>query len=384
MTRFAAFLLILSLTITARVVAITPAPPALGADGYILMDYQSGHVIAENNADNPLPPASLTKMMTSYVVSAELAAGNIQLTDMVTVSENAWAKNFPESSKMFIEVNKQVSVEDLLKGLIISSGGDASVALAEHIAGSEDAFAQLMNMHAQKLGMTNTHFVNAHGLTADGHQTTARDMAILARALIKDYPQEYELYKLKEFTYNNIRQYNRNSLLWDRSLEVDGVKTGHTEAAGYCLVSSAVKDGMRLIAVVMGTSSEDARKIESKKLLTYGFRFFETVSPLTANSQVHQARVWGGEVEQATLGVLEQTYLTIPRGKRQQLKANYVVENELEAPLAKGQVVGQIFFELEGEEVAKVPMVALEDVAEGGWFSRMIDAISRWFSELFS
>ncbi|NVJ51755.1 MAG: D-alanyl-D-alanine carboxypeptidase [Gammaproteobacteria bacterium] len=384
MNRVSIFTILITFMWAQSVWAITPAPPSLGANGYILMDYQSGQVIAENNADNPLPPASLTKMMTSYVVSAELAAGNIALTDQVTVSENAWARNFPESSKMFIEVGKQVTVEELLKGLIISSGGDASVALAEHIAGSEDAFAQLMNMHAQKLGMTNTFFVNAHGLTAEGHQTTARDMALLAKALIHDYPDEYALYQLKEFTYNNIRQYNRNSLLWDRSLEVDGIKTGHTDAAGYCLVSSAVKDGMRLIAVVMGTSSEEARKIESKKLLTYGFRFFETVSPLTANSEVHQARVWGGEIEQAKLGVLNQTFLTIPRGKRNQLKANYVVENELEAPLSKGQAVGSINFELDGEQVASVPLVVLEDVAEGGWFSRLWDSISRWFSELFS
>ncbi|NVJ59697.1 MAG: D-alanyl-D-alanine carboxypeptidase [Gammaproteobacteria bacterium] len=364
--------------------AITPAPPALGADSFILMDYDSGQIIAESNADNPLPPASLTKMMTSYVVSNELAAGNIRLDDQVTVSENAWAKNFPESSKMFIEVGKQVSVSELLKGLIISSGGDASVALAEHVAGSEDSFAQLMNMHARKLGMENTRFVNAHGLTAEGHQTTARDMAMLAQAMIRDYPNEYELYKLKEFTYNNIRQYNRNQLLWDRSLDVDGIKTGHTDAAGYCLVSSAVKDGMRLIAVVMGTRSEEARKVESKKLLTYGFRFFETVKPLEANTEVHQARVWGGEVEQAKLGVLDKTYLTIPRGKRSQVKATYEVENELEAPVAKGQIVGKIFFELDGEDISEVPLVALEDIPEGGWFSRLIDGIVRWFSELFS
>ena len=242
----------------------------------------------------------------------------------------------------------------------------------------------VMNMHAKKLGMINTRFVNAHGLTAEGHQTTARDMALLGKALIKDYPRDYALYKLKEFTYNNIRQYNRNQLLWDRSIEVDGIKTGHTDAAGYCLVSSAVKDGMRLIAVVMGTRSEEARKVDSKKLLTYGFRFFETVKPLEANTEVHQARVWGGEIEQAKLGVLAETYLTIPRGERGQVKATYEVENELEAPVAKGQVVGKIFFELEGEEITQVPLVALEDIAEGSWFSRLIDGIVRWFSELFS
>ncbi len=363
--------------------AVTPEPPALSASAYILIDYQSGQVIAENNADQTLPPASLTKMMTSYVVSSELAAGNIGREDLVTVSKNAWAKNFPESSKMFIEVGKQVSVDELLKGLIISSGNDASVALAEHVAGSEDAFAQLMNHHATKLGMTNTVFVNSHGLSDAEHHTTARDMAKLGRALIRDFPEEYELYKVKQFSYNNIQQYNRNRLLWDRSLDVDGIKTGHTEAAGYCLVSSAVKDGMRLISVVMGTRSEEARKAESKKLLTYGFRFFETVNPLKANSDVHQARVWGGEIENAKLGVLDDIWLTIPRGKRGEVEANFVVEQEIEAPLLKGQAVGKIYFQLEGEDIAEYPLVALEEIPEGGWWTRLIDAISRWFSGLF-
>ncbi len=369
--------------LTSVALAITPEPPAVSAKSYILMDYHSGQIIAEHNADEPMEPASLTKMMTSYVVSSELHAGNIAIDDVVTVSENAWAKNFPDSSKMFIEVGKQVSVEELLKGLIISSGNDASVALAEHVAGSEDSFAQLMNHYAQKIGLTNSVFANSHGLPADGHQTTARDMAILSGALIRDYPEDYALYKEKQYTYNNIPQYNRNRLLWDRSLDVDGIKTGHTEAAGYCLVSSAVKDGMRLIAVVMNTRSEEARKIDSKKLLTYGFRFFETVKPLKANTEVHTARVWGGELENAKLGVLDETWLTIPRGKRNQIKANYVVEQELEAPLAKGQAVGKIFFQLDGEDIAEVPLVALEDVADGGWITRTLDGISRWFSELF-
>ncbi len=363
--------------------AITPEPPALSASSYILMDYQSGVVIAENNADQKLSPASLTKMMTSYVVSHELEAGNITLNDKVLVSKKAWAKNFPESSKMFIEVGTEVSVEELLKGVIISSGNDATVALAEHVAGSEDAFAQLMNHHAEKLGMKNTHFVNSHGLTADGHHTTARDMALLGQALIRDFPKEYALYKEKQFTYNNIEQYNRNRLLWDRSLEVDGIKTGHTEDAGYCLVSSAVKDDMRLVAVVMGTRSDEARKTESKKILSYGFRFFETVNPLKANTQVQQARAWGGEVEQVNLGVLEDVWLTIPRGKKSQVTANFVANESIEAPIAKGQVLGTIFFQLGEEEFASVPLVALEDIAEGGWFSQMMDGISRWFSDLF-
>jgi len=371
------------LVISSQVSAVTRAPPSLGATGYILMDYHSGQVIAEDNADTPLPPASLTKMMTSYVVSAEIAKGNISRSDVVTVSEKAWAKNFPESSKMFIEVGKQVSVDELMKGMIISSGGDASVALAEHVAGSEDSFADLMNHYAKTLGLENTVFVNSHGLTAEGHQTTARDMAILARALIKDYPDDYALYKVKEYSYNNITQYNRNRLLWDRSLDVDGIKTGHTDAAGYCLVSSAVKDDMRLIAVVMGTRSEESRKVESKKLLTYGFRFFETIRPLKSLTEVHQTRVWGGEVEMAKLGILDDIWLTIPRGKRKEVKANYEVSQELEAPVAKGQTVGNIFFQLEGEDIARFPLVALDEVPDGGWWTRTTDGISRWFSDLF-
>ncbi|MCO7227376.1 D-alanyl-D-alanine carboxypeptidase family protein [Pleionea sp. CnH1-48] len=363
--------------------AVTPAPPSLSAKGYILVDYNSGQVIAEQNADEPLEPASLTKMMTSYAVSAELADGNISLHDEVTVSENAWAAKFPGSSVMFIEVGKQVSVEDLLKGVIIQSGNDASVALAEHVAGSEDGFADLMNHHAKKLGLSGTHFVNATGLPAENHITTARDMATLGAALIRDYPQEYETYKVKKFTYNNIEQYNRNRLLWDRSLNVDGLKTGHTEAAGYCLVSSATKDDMRLVAVVMGARSDQARKNESKKLLTYGFRFFETVKPLQAGTKVHSDRVWGGEVESAQLGTLEDVWLTIPRGKRKQLKANYVVNGALEAPVSKGQVVGKIFFQLDGKDVAETPLVALEDVVEGGFWTKISDGVSRWISEAF-
>lgn len=232
------------------------------------MDFTTGKVIAEGEADTKLAPASLTKMMTSYVIGTEINAGNIAPTDMVTISEKAWAKNFPESSKMFIEVGKQVSVDELNHGIIVQSGNDACVAMAEHIAGSESAFADLMNAHAEKIGMTNTHFINSHGLDTDEHYTTPRDMATLGAALIRDVPDEYALYKEKSFTYNGIKQYNRNSLLWDESLDVDGIKTGHTSDAGYSLVTSATKNDMRLIAVVMGTSSERARKVESKNCLT--------------------------------------------------------------------------------------------------------------------
>ncbi|MBV1908178.1 MAG: D-alanyl-D-alanine carboxypeptidase [Kangiellaceae bacterium] len=365
--------------------AITPAAPELAAKSYVLMDYDSGKIIVQHNPDMPVPPASLTKMMTSYVVSAEIAAGNLNLTDKVRISKNAWAQNpvFAGGSLTWIEVNTDVSVEDLLKGVIIQSGNDASVALAEHIAGSEDVFADLMNQHAQKLGMINTNFENSNGLPADGHISTARDLSLLTAAMIRDYPEEYAYYKEKWFTFNGIKQANRNSLLWDESLDVDGVKTGHTDAAGYCLVSSATKNNMRLISVVMGTKSKNSRKVEGKKLLSYGFRFYETVKPLEAGKQLHQQEIWMGEKEVISLGIAKDIFLTIPRGQAKNLKARYVVEKDIEAPIAQGQLVGKVFFSLGEEKFAEYPLVALEEVQEAGVFGRMSDSVSRWFSTLF-
>ncbi|GAB2682720.1 serine hydrolase [Aliiglaciecola aliphaticivorans] len=339
------------------------------------MDHNTGHVIAELNADIQLAPASLTKMMTSYVIGNELKLGNISESDMVTVSENAWAKNFPDSSKMFIEVGKQVSVHDLNRGIIIQSGNDACVAMAEHIAGTEGAFVSLMNAHAEKLGMTSTHFVNSHGLHDADHYTTPRDMAILASALINDVPEEYALYEEKEFTYNDIKQYNRNSLLWDKSLNVDGIKTGHTSDAGYSLVTSATQGDMRLVAVVMGADSERARKNENKKLLKYGFRFFETITPYKAGDSFVSHRIYMGDKETVDLGINQDTPITIPRGQVKNLKANFELEKSLEAPLAKGEVVGKLFLQLEGEDIAEYPLVALQEVQEGGLFDRAYDYI---------
>lgn len=352
---------------------IIPAPPQVNAKGYFLVDFTTGKVIAEGEADTQLAPASLTKMMTSYVIGTEIKAGNIATTDMVTVSEKAWAKNFPESSKMFIEVGKQISVDELNHGIIIQSGNDACVAMAEHIAGSESAFADLMNAHAAKLGMSNSHFINSHGLDTDEHFTTPRDMATLGAALIRDVPDEYALYKQKSFTYNGIKQYNRNSLLWDESLDVDGIKTGHTSEAGYSLVTSATKNDMRLIAVVMGTSSERARKVESKKLLNYGFRFYETITPYKAGDSFAEQRIWMGNKENVSLGILEDTPITIPRGQHKNLKANFELDNTLEAPLAKGTKVGTLFLQLEGEDIAQYPLVTLEEVEEGSFFSKIYD-----------
>ncbi|WMN60532.1 serine hydrolase [Pseudoalteromonas xiamenensis] len=352
---------------------ILPPPPEVNAKGYILVDFTTGKVLADGNADSKLAPASLTKMMTSYVIGTEILAGNISPTDMVTVSNKAWAKNFPGSSVMFIEVGKQISVDELNHGVIIQSGNDACVALAEHIAGTESAFADLMNAHAEKLGMTNSHFINSHGLDTNEHYTTPRDMATLGAALIRDVPDEYSIYSQKSFTYNGIKQYNRNSLLWDASLDVDGIKTGHTSEAGYSLVSSAKKDDMRLIAVVMGTESERARKDESKKLLNYGFRFYETITPYKAGDSFAKQRIWMGDKEEVSLGILQDTPITIPRGQRKNLKATFELDKTLEAPIAKGTKVGTLFLQLEGEEIANYPLVTLEEVAEGSFFSKIYD-----------
>ncbi len=359
---------------------IIPSPPTVNAKGHILIDYTTGKVLSESNADIQLEPASLTKMMTSYIIGYELKAGNINNADMVQISENAWAKNFPDSSKMFIEVGKTVSVEDLNRGIIIQSGNDACVAMAEHVAGSESAFADLMNAHAERLGMNDSHFVNSHGLSSAEHYTTPRDMSKLAVALIRDVPEEYALYSEKSFTFNGIKQYNRNTLLWDNSLNVDGIKTGHHSSAGYSLITSATKGDMRLISVVMGTESERARKVENKKLLNYGFRFFETITPYQAGKVFATQRIWLGDKEEVKLGILQSAPITIPRGQRKNLEASFELDKELEAPIKKGDVVGKLYINLADEQVTTYPLVALEEVAEGGFFSRMLDMVKRQFN----
>lgn len=362
--------------------AITPAPPAINAKGHILIDFHTGKVISEENADMQLAPASLTKMMTSYIIGKEIATGNIKTTDKVTISKNAWATGnpvFKGSSLMWLEVGTQVSVDELNQGIIVASGNDACVAMAEHIAGSESAFADLMNAYAEQLGMSSSYFENSHGLDSSEHVTTPRDMATLGTALIRDVPDEYVLYKQKSYTFNNIKQHNRNDLLWDRSMNVDGIKTGHTSQAGYSLVTSATKGDMRLVSVVMGTESERARKVESKKLLNYGFRFYETYTPYKAGEKFASNRVWMGDKEEVELGILTDTTITIPRGQRKNLKANFKLNKQLEAPLVKGSVVGTLFLELDGEEVAQYPLVTLQEVNEGGMFSRLVDYIKLQF-----
>ncbi len=359
---------------------IIPAPPEIAASSYILIDADSGRVIMEKNADQPLPPASLTKMMTSYVVEYEAGRGKIKYSDPVRISVNAWRTG---GSKMFVREGTMVSVENLLKGIIIQSGNDASVAIAEHIAGSESAFADIMNQHAKLLGMTNTHFVNATGLPAENHYTSARDLAILAKALIQHFPEQYKLYSEKYFTWNDIRQPNRNLLLW-RDSTVDGLKTGHTDEAGYCLVASALRDGMRLISVVLGTSSEEARARETQKLLSYGFRYFETHPLYTAGTSLQDARVWKGTVDTVALGLAEPVAVTIPRGQKDKLQATLEIDSLLQAPLTQGQVLGQLKVTLDDEVVAERPLIALQSVEEGGFFKRLWDSIILFFKGLFA
>jgi len=374
----------LSMQATAAPLLI-PSPPAIAAKGYILMDANSGKVIIEKNADEELEPASLTKMMTAYVADYEIAQGNIAKSDRTTISRNAWAQNpsFKGSSLMWLEAGKQVSVENLLKGVIISSGNDATVALAEHIAGSESAFVDIMNQHAQLLGMNNSYFENPHGLPAPSHRTTARDMAILAQAIIRDFPEEYKLYAEKSFTYNGIKQPNRNKLLW-RDPTVDGLKTGHTEAAGYCLVASAKKDDMRLISVVMGAKTEESRAQESQKLLSYGFRYYQTLKLYSQGEVLSQSRVYGGESDQVNLVAKDDVFVTVPRSQRDKVEAELDVEKYLQAPLKSAQTVGDIVVKLGDEDLSRQAISVETAVEEGGLFSRLWDMIELFFVKLIN
>ncbi len=385
MFRVALFFLLISASVSGGAATVVPSAPQVAASAYILMDANSGAVLVEQNADQPLPPASLTKMMTAYVLAGEIEAGRVGKDDMVVVSENAWSQNpiFKGSSLMWIEPGKDVSIQDLERGIIISSGNDATVAVAEHVAGSETAFAGLMNSNARALGMTGSYFLNSHGLPAPEHVVTARDLATLARAMIENFPEHYALYKEREFTYNGIRQYNRNTLLGEDP-SVDGLKTGHTEEAGFCLVASAEREGMRLISVVMGTDSPNARKNASRTLLNYGFRFFETDEFFSAGMELARPRVWKGDEDDVAVGVIDTTPITLPRGKRDEIETIIEVNKPLYAPLARGDQVGVVRLTLGGDTVYETPLVALQAVEEGGFFSRIWDSIVMWISSLFS
>lgn len=355
--------------------ALIPAPPRVNAKAYLLIDHNSGHVLAQRNADKKIEPASLTKLMTAYVVLYEIERGGINIEDEVKISEKAWRMG---GSRMFVRVNTLVSVKELLKGLIIQSGNDASVALAEHIASNESSFVELMNQHAERLKMNSTHFNNSTGWPDKNHFTTARDLSILSRAIIDDFPKHYSEYKVKEYTYNKIRQFNRNRLLWldDR---VDGLKTGHTEAAGYCLISSAKNDNMRLISIVTGTNRDDARIAASRKLLNYGFRFFETSLIHEANTEVTNLRVWKGDKENLSLGTSQNLYVTLPKGLSRKIKNNIKVEAMIEAPVVKGQTYGQINLMLGDKNIASQDLKALSSINEGGVWRKLVDNISLMF-----
>lgn len=356
-----------------------PEPPPIAATSYLLIDAGSEQVLVEHESNTPLPPASLTKIMTSYVAAEEIEAGRLKLTDKVRISEYAWKQ---EGSRMFVQVGTEVSMEDLLRGVIIQSGNDATVAIAEHIGGSEDAFAEMMNKHAKSLGLTGSYFVNSTGLPADGHVTTAWDLALLSKALINRHPDSYRMYAEKSFHWNNIDQPNRNRLLW-RDRSVDGVKTGHTEEAGFCLVASAARDGMRLISVVMGTKDDNARMDESQKLLSYGFRHYENRELYAADVVLKQSQIWYGESDTIDLGLTKAALLTYPRGHYEDLAVELEVPKILEAPLAAGAEVGTLRVSLEGKKLYEVPLVALSEVPEAGAISRFFDYISLFFGELF-
>ena len=372
------FTILALITIGAAAIAApmpTPAAPIIGAKSYLVIDSQTGHEIAALDADSPLAPASLTKIMTTYVVFTALRQGHISLEEQVTISEKAWRT---PGSRMFIEVGKRVTVQDLIRGMIVQSGNDASVALAEHVAGSESVFAEMMNQHAAALGMYSSHFENATGLPAPQHVTTARDLAALARAMIHEFPDYYKWHAEKEFTFNDIKQSNRNSLLW-RDDSVDGLKTGHTDDAGYCLVASAMRDNMRLISVVLGTSSTKARTDGSQALLNYGFRFFETRLLFKAGEKISTTRVWKSENLHSDLGVLEDLYITMRRGSYDQLESRLDVPALVRAPMASGQPVATLSVNLDGEELLQVPLRALDDNPVGSFWQRTKDTVSLWF-----
>ncbi len=365
---------------------LVPSPPSLPADAYVLVDAGSGRVLAEHNADERLAPASLVKMMTAYILALELDRGNVSHDDMVTISRNAWAQNpvFSGSSLMWIEVGRQVALEDLHRGLLVSSGNDASVAIAEHIAGSEAAFVDLMNQYAEVLGMTNTRFGNVHGLDDRDQYTSARDMVTLTRALMR-FPQSYALHSERSYTYNGITTHNRNRLLWrDPSLGVDGVKTGRTGSAGWCLVASAQRGDMRLISVVMNAESWDARERHTQTLLNYGFNHFEGHRPYATGSEVTRHRVWGGAADDVALGVDQDLFLTIPRGRQRDIRAVINVDQVVRAPVAAGDVHGELVVTLDDEELLRSPLVALEAVERGGVLRRLWHAITLFILGLFS
>ena len=354
-----------------------PDPPAIKAVGYILIDANSGQVIAKNNANERMEPASLTKMMASYVIAKAIKEGKATLTDEVTVSKKAWHM---KGSRMFIEVGNKISLEKLLIGMIVQSGNDATIALAEHIAGDEKSFVEIMNKEAKELGLYDTHFTNATGLPNEEHYSTPHDMTMLGLALLRNFPEHYKYYSIKEYTYNGIKQFNRNQLLW-KDETVDGIKTGHTESAGYCLVASAKRGSMRLVSTVLGTNSKAARTTESQKLLTYGFRFFETHKLYSANDKLTDVKIWKGNDETLPLGIADDLYITIPRGQYDKLEASMTVNSTILAPVASGEVYGNVNVMLGTQMVAKRDLISLDDVNKGSFWHNLVDSVKLWLRD---
>ena len=385
MSRFPVLLAATVLTgwsLTASAVTVVPSPPVLDNKAYVLVDYDSGQVLASSNPDLQLPPASLTKMMTSYIVEQSLLSGRLKETDMVRMNESAWCRGSSAESCMYVPLNGSASVLDMLRGIVIQSGNDASKAVAEHISGNEGAFAEVMNSEAKRLGMKNTHYMNATGLPMDGHFSSALDSAVLARAIIKDSAKYYPIYSEKWFTYNNIKQGNRNALLFTDP-SVDGLKTGHTDAAGYCQVTSSKRGSMRLISAIFGTKSMNERAGQTRALLNWGYSNFETTSLRPGNQSLATTPIWLGKVDTVNVGLTDPLQVTLPRGQSAQVQTALSVSPNLTAPIQKGQVVGKVIATLDGKTLVERPLVALEPVEQAGFFSRMIDHIKMFFSKLF-
>ena len=359
---------------------IPPPPAPKTSAAWVLMDYATGQILAGENVDVRHEPASITKVMTSYVVASEMAAGKVHATDMVMMSEHAWREGGAGTEGSFsgFAVNQAAPLIEMEKGMVVQSGNDAAIALAEHVAGSEDAFASLMNAYAARIGMTGSHFVNPHGLSAEGHYSTAHDLALLGRALIHDFPVAYSYNKIKEFTVGPITQPNRNLLLW-RDPSVDGIKTGHTDNAGYCLMASALRGDQRLISVVLGDTSENQRAVDSQALLNWGFRFYETHKLYDAGKQIAVQKVWKGKLDEVQLGLAAPMLISMPRGKYTQLKPAMDVPKTLVAPIAKGQKIGMVNVSLDGKVIAQRPLIALNAVDEGGFFKRLWDEFWMWW-----
>ncbi len=385
MSRFSVLLATTVLTgwsLTASAVTVVPSPPVLDNKSYVLVDYDSGQVLASSNPDLKLPPASLTKMMTSYIVEQSLLTGRLKETDMVRMNESAWCRGSSAESCMYVPLNGSASVLDMLRGIVIQSGNDASKAVAEHISGNEGAFAEVMNSEVKRLGMKDTHYLNATGLPMDGHYSSALDSAILARAIIKDSSKYYPIYSEKWFTYNNIKQGNRNALLFTDP-SVDGLKTGHTEAAGYCQVTSSKRGSMRLISAVFGAKSMNERASQTRAILNWGFSNFETTALRPAGQSLATTPIWLGKVDTLNVGLTDPLQVTLPRGQSAQVQTVLTVTPNLTAPIQKGQVVGKVIASLDGKTLVERSLIALEPVEQAGFFSRMMDHIKMFFSKLF-